>query len=158
VTFPRDIGQLPVFYNHFPSKNTGYDDGPNSPQFVFGYGLSYTQFKFEHLTVVAPDPGSTNDAVVAFTLMNTGSRDGDEVAQLYVRQNTSSVVTPVKALKGFARISLKAGESRQVTFNLKQSDLALWNADHEWKVEPGEYTIMVGGNSNDGLSEKLILK
>jgi beta-glucosidase len=158
VTFPRDIGQLPVFYNHFPSKATGYVDGPSSPQFVFGYGLSYTQFKYNDLKVVAPDSGSTNDVLVSFDLMNTGSREGDEVAQLYVRQNTSSVVTPVKALKGFSRITLKPGESRQIKFNLKQSDLALWNAKHEWKVEPGEYTVMVGGNSVDDLSTTFFLK
>ena len=158
VTFPHDIGQLPVFYNHFPSKATGYVDGPASPQFVFGYGLSYTQFKFDHLTVTAPESGSTNDVVVSFDLTNIGNREGDDVAQLYVRQDTSSVVTPVKALKGFSRISLKAGETRHMNFNLKQADLALWNADHEWKVEPGDYTVMVGGNSADGPTTKFILK
>jgi beta-glucosidase len=158
VSFPHDIGQLPVYYNHFSSKGNNYVNGDDSPQFVFGYGLSYTTFKYDHLKVTAPARGSTNDVLVTFDLENTGSREGDEVAQLYVHQETSSVVTPVKALKGFTRVHLRPMESKKIQLFLKQADLELWNGDHEWKVEPGEYTVFVGGNSAAGLSSKFILE
>src|SRR5882724_1008665 len=147
VSFPKSVGQLPVFYNHFPSKNNNYIDGNDSPQFVFGFGLSYTTFKYDHLTVAAPTAGSGNDIIVSFDLKNTGNRDGDEVAQLYVHQTTASVATPVKELKGFSRAHLRAGETKKMTLRLKQSDLAIWGAQQSWKVEPGEYTVTVGGSS-----------
>ena len=89
-------------------------------------------------------PHSANDVLVSCRITNTGRREGDEVAQLYVREETASVVTPVKALKGFLRIHLKPEESKTVTFHLKQSDLAVWNASQEWQVEPGEYTVTRG--------------
>jgi beta-glucosidase len=158
VSFPRNIGQLPVYYNHFSSKGNNYVNGDDSPQFVFGYGLSYTTFKYDHLKVIAPAQGSTNDVLVTFDLENTGNREGDEVAQLYVHQETSSVVTPVKALKGFTRVHLKTMESKKMQLNLRQADLELWNGNHEWKVEPGEYTVFVGGNSATGLSSKFVLE
>jgi len=158
VSFPRNIGQLPVFYNHFSSKGNNYVNGDDSPQFVFGYGLSYTTFQYDGLKVEAPQKGSTNDVLVTFDLKNTGAREGDEVAQLYVHQETSSVVTPTKALKGYSRVHLKPGESKRIQLAVKQSDLELWNGNHEWKVEPGEYTVFVGGNSGDGLSAKFVLQ
>jgi beta-glucosidase len=150
ISFPRSVGQLPVFYNHFPSKQGSYIEGDSSPLYVFGYGLSYTTFKYDNLTVTDPPAGSTNDVLVECRITNTGNREGDEVVQLYVRQETASVVTPIKALKGFSRIHLQPAESRTVTFNLKQSDLAVWNASQVWQVEPGEYTVTVGKNSGEG--------
>lgn len=158
VSFPKRVGQLPVYYNHFPSKRGKYVDGDDSPQFVFGHGLSYTTFKYDHLTAAAPPPGNAGDVLVSFDLANTGSREGDEVAQLYVRQTTASVATPVKALKGFSRVHLQPGETKHITLNLKPSDLAVWGAGREWKVEPGEFTVTAGGSSASGLAAKFNLK
>ena len=158
ITFPRSVGQLPDFYNHFPSKKDSYIEGDSSPLFVFGYGLSYTAFKYENLDIVAPSTHNADDIVVSCKITNSGRREGDEVAQLYVHQETADVVTPVKALKGFLRIHLQPEESKTVAFHLKQSDLAVWNAAQKWQVEPGDYTVMVGKNSADGLSAKFTLK
>ncbi|HTQ49186.1 MAG TPA: glycoside hydrolase family 3 N-terminal domain-containing protein, partial [Candidatus Acidoferrales bacterium] len=158
ITFPRSVGQLPDFYNHFPSKKDSYIEGDSSPLFEFGYGLSYTTFKYEGLKVTPPAAGSPDDVLVSCKITNTGTRAGDEVVQLYVRRKTASVVTPVKALKGFLRIHLKPGESKMITMHLKQSDLAVWNANQQWQVEPGEYTIMVGGNALGDLTANFKLK
>ena len=157
VSFPKSVGQLPVFYNHFPSKNNNYIDGNDSPQFVFGFGLSYTTFKYENLTVNAPKQGD-GDVLVSFDLTNTGAREGDEVAQLYVRETTASVATPVKALKAFFRVHLKIGQTKSITLHVKQSDLAVWGASQKWEVEPGEFTVTLGGSSAGGASAKFILK
>lgn len=158
VSFPKRVGQLPVYYNHFPSKRNNYIDGDDSPQFVFGFGLSYTTFKYDHLTVAALPAGSSDDVLVSFDLTNTGRRAGDEVAQVYVRETTASVATPVKALKAFARVHLTAGETRRITLHVKQAALAVWGASREWRIEPGEFTVSVGGSSNASLSAKFILK
>ena len=157
VSFPKSVGQLPVFYNHFPSKDGNYVDGNDSPQFAFGFGLSYTTFKYEHLKITAPAPASKDDVLVSFDLTNTGKRAGDEVAQVYVRLTTASVATPVKSLKGFSRVRLQPGETQSLSLNLKQADLAIWGADRQWKVEPGEYVITVGGSSTGGLFAKCLL-
>lgn len=158
ISFPRHIGQLPVYYNHFPSKGNGYVEGTATPLFVFGHGLSYTTFKYDGLTVTAPALGSADDVIVSFNLTNTGDRAGDEVAQLYVRQKIASVATPVKALKGFTRVHLQPGESKPITLRVKQPELAIWNVNHEWKVEPGEYTATVGGSSSGGSSANFNLE
>ena len=121
--FPRSVGQIPSYYNHFPSKKDSYIEGDSSPLFVFGHGLSYTTFKYDDLTITAPKAHGTDDVLVSCKITNTGSRAGDEVAQLYVHQETASVVTPVKSLKGFLRIHLEPKESKTVTFHLKQSEL-----------------------------------
>jgi len=154
VTFPKSVGHLPVFYNHFPSKGKSYVDGDAAPQFVFGFGLSYTTFKYDHLIVTPPTAGSGDDIIVSFDLKNTGNRDGDEVAQVYVRQTTASVATPVKELKGFSRVHLQAGETQHLILHVRKTDLAVWSAAQEWKTEPGEYTVMVGGSSAGDLSAK----
>ena len=158
ISFPRSTGQLPDFYNHFPSKNNSYIEGDSSPLFTFGHGLSFTTFKYSDLTVTAPTEHGTDDVLVSFQLTNTGNRAGDEVAQLYVREETASVVTPVKSLKGFSRVHLQPNESRKITFHLKQSDLAIWDVNQKWSVEPGEYTVTVGGDSVGGSSAKFTLK
>jgi len=158
ITFPRSVGQIPIFYNHFPSKKDSYIEGDSSPLFVFGHGLSYTTFKYDGLKVTAPSARSTEDVLITCKITNTGKREGDEVAQLYVHQETASVAMPVKALKGFSRIHLKPAESKVVTFQLKQSDLAVWNANQKWQVEPGKYTVMMGGDSSGGLSAKFALE
>ena len=158
ISFPKNVGQLPVFYNHYPSKRNKYVDGDDSPQFVFGFGLSYTTFVYDNLDVTVPPPGSDDDVLVRFDLTNTGNRDGDEVAQAYVRETTASVATPERALKAFSRIHLKAGETRSVTLHIKKNDLAVWGATQEWAVEPGEFTVWVGGNCQATLSKKFDLE
>jgi beta-glucosidase len=157
VSFPKTVGQLPVFYNHFPSKQEAYGDGDARPQYVFGFGLSYTTFKYDRLTVTAPDAGSSKDVAVSFALTNTGQREGDEVAQVYVRQANASVATPVRALKAFTRVHLQPGETRQITLHIKQSDLEVWGAAQKWQIEPGKFTVYVGGSSSADLSAKFNL-
>jgi len=154
VSFPKRIGQLPVFYNHFPSKGKKYVDGDDLPQFIFGFGLSYTTFKYDHLIVTPPTAGSGDDIIVSFDLKNTGNRDGDEVAQVYVHQTTASVATPVQELKGFSHVHLQTGETQHLTLHVRKTDLAVWSAAQEWKTEPGEYTVTVGGSSAGDLSAK----
>ncbi len=151
ITFPRGIGQLPDFYNHFPSRKDSYVGVDNSPLFAFGHGLSYTTFKYDQLAVDTSPATAKNDPLITVRVTNTGTRTGDEVAQLYVHQETASVATPIQALKGFSRIHLEPGESRTVQFHLEPADLAIWNADHQWKTEPGKYTFAVGGSSEGGL-------
>lgn len=159
ITFPRSVGQLPVYYsyNQGGRGGGGYVDGPKEPLFVFGHGLSYTSFKYDHLSVTPP-AGSDGDITVGVDITNTGARDGDEVAQLYVHQKVSSVLSPNRALKGFQRLHLKAGETRRATFKIKQSDLAVWNASKKWTVEPGEYDVMVGKSSADTITAAFALK
>jgi len=147
VSFPKNVGQLPVFYNHFPSKHESYVEGDARPQYVFGFGLSYTAFKYDGLTVTAPTAGDAGDILVSFTLTNTGDRAGDEVAQVYVRQTTASVATPIRALKAFSRVRLQPGETRQMTLRVKQADLEVWGATRTWRLEPGKFVVWVGGNS-----------
>jgi beta-glucosidase len=147
ITFPRSIGQIPVFYNSDPSKTNKYVDGSSEPLFPFGYGLSYTTFTFDNLAATSPAPGGTGDVIVTVNVTNTGNQAGDEVAQLYLHHDVSSVEVPDKALKGLERVHLNPGEHQTVTFHLKQSELAVWNLKHQWAVEPGTYTIMVGNSS-----------
>ena len=156
VSVPRNVGQLPVFYNHFPSKNENYVEGDGSPLFAFGHGLSYTTFRYDPAAAAISTTG--NEVEISARVTNTGGREGDEVAQLYVRQKTASVATPVKSLKGFARIHLRAGEAQSVSFRIKTTDLAVWTAAGEWKVEPGEFAYGVGGSSEVPLASTFVLK
>jgi beta-glucosidase len=159
VTFPRTTGQIPVYYSYNEGGRSGdYADGARDPLFVFGYGLSYTSFKYANLKVTEPAAGSKDDIVVSVDIANTGQRDGDEVAQLYVRKKIASVLTPNRALKGFQRLRLKAGETQTVTFKVKQADVALWNASRQWAVEPGEYEAMVGKSSTETVNTAFLLK
>ena len=158
ITFPRSLGQLPDFYNADPSRMYKYVDDDGKPLFPFGFGLSYTAFSYDHLTAKAPAPGSSGDVEVSVDVTNTGDREGDEVAQLYLRQNTSSVETPGRSLKGFSRIRLKAHEIRTVTFHVPQTELAIWSAQGQWVVEPGEFTVWTGGSSLATLTTTFDLK
>lgn len=147
ITFPQNVGQLPDFYNSDPSRKHQYVDSDGKPLFPFGFGLSYSSFSFTHFLVQGPAPGS-NDAVRASVdVTNTGSREGDEVAQLYVREDVSSVETPRRSLAGFARVHLKPGATKTVQFRIPQSQLAVWNADRKWAVESGNYTLWAGDSS-----------
>jgi beta-glucosidase len=147
ITFPRTVGQLPVFYNFDPSKTTKYVDGDRTPLFPFGYGLSYTSFVYNNLSVKTPDPDSNADIVSTVVVRNAGSIEGDEIAELYLHHDVSSVEVPDRALAAFERVHLRPGEGKIVVFHISQSQLAIWNAKHEWTVEKGPYTIFVGGSS-----------
>jgi beta-glucosidase len=157
ISFPKNTGQLPVYYNTFPSKmRRGYVDGNDAALFPFGFGLSYTKFKYDNLNVtVLPGDG---EVLVSFFLTNTGNRDGDEVAQVYVRESFASVATPQRALKAFTRVYLQAGETKTITLHIKQDDLAIWGAERKWAVEPGEFTVWVGGDSRAKLSKTFTLE
>ncbi len=159
VTFPRAVGQIPLYYNH---KNTGrptgpekytskYIDLPVTPLFPFGHGLSYTTFGYSDLRLSAPSIPPAGTLRVSVTVTNTGSRDGTEVAQLYVHDEVASVTRPVRALAGFRRVSLKPGEARTVEFQLTPKELGLYNKDMKFVVEPGKFRVFVGGSSVGGL-------
>ena len=149
ITFPRSVGDLPDFYNHKPSANVDYAFSTRKPLFAFGYGLSYTTFRFDKVRVEPTQmmPGGT--AKVSVEVTNTGSRAGDEVAELYVHPKVSSVTQPVKKLVGFERITLKPGETRTVEFNVTPEKLSILNLDMERVVEPGAYELMVGPSSDN---------
>jgi beta-glucosidase len=157
ITFPRSVGQLPDFYNSDPSRVHKYVDDDGKPLFPFGFGLSYTTFSYGDLAVQTPEAGSKADAVVSFRVTNTGEREGTAVPQLYVREEVGSVETPMRSLDGFARVRLKAHESRTVTMHLRQSQLAVWNAEKTWVAEPGYYTLWVGGSSEATLTARFLL-
>ena len=160
ITFPRSLGQLPDFYNYDRSKtsNGGYVDSDRSPQYPFGYGLSYTTFRYDGLTATPSAPGAPVDVAVKVNVTNTGARAGDEVVQLYLHPNMSSVETPSRALKGFRRIHLEPGAARTVTFHLTPYELEIWNIQRKWVVENGDYTVTVGGSSVDGPATQFSLK
>lgn len=150
ITFPVFEGQLPLVYNHKPTGRT--DDYANlngQPMFPFGFGLSYSNFQYTNLRFDKKQFSKTDSTKVYCTIKNTGTRDGDEVVQLYVRDLFSSVAQPVKALKGFQRIYLKAGEERQVSFWITPEKLQLLDTHMKWMVEPGDFRIMIGSSSKD---------
>ena len=159
VTMPRNVGQIPIYYNHlntgrpnprwFTKFTTNYLDVPNDPLFPFGYGLSYTTFKYSPMTLSsnAMNAGGTINATV--TVTNTGKVEGTEVVQFYIRDMVGSIARPVQELKGFERISLKPGESRTVTFTINADLLKFYNKDLEYVCEPGQFEAMIGPNSRD---------
>ena len=163
VTFPRTVGQVPIYYNHM---NTGrppeaenrytskYYDGPWTPLFPFGYGLSYTTFKLSNLQLSAPRIRASERLTVSVDVENTGRRAGDEVVQLYIRDPVATMTRPVKELKGFQRVTLQPGEKRRVEFTLAHDQLAFWNRELRFVVEPGEFRVMVGSNSQDVIETK----
>jgi beta-glucosidase len=158
VSFPRHVGQEPLYYGH---KNTGrpgpessvtwshYTDVANDPLYPFGFGLSYTTFSYSEPKLSATEIGRDGRLTVSVTVTNTGKRAGTEVAQLYVRDLVGSVTRPVKELKGFERIDLLAGQAREVTFTITAADLAFYTARGRWEAEPGAFRVFVGGNSRD---------
>jgi beta-glucosidase len=158
VSFPRSVGQEPLYYGH---KNTGrpgpepgvtwsrYTDLPNDPLFPFGYGLSYTSFSYSEPRLSAAEMGRDGQIAVGVTVTNTGKRAGAEIVQLYVRDLVGSVTRPVKELKGFQRVELPPGQSREVTFTIRPADLAFYTAQGRWEAEPGAFEAFVGGNSRD---------
>jgi beta-glucosidase len=153
VTFPRSVGQLPFYYNQKPSTIHRYVGESDRPLYPFGYGLSYTRFEYSNLRV-SPESSASARFTVSFDVKNAGESDGEEVAQLYIRDMHSSVTTPLKTLKGFQRIFLRRGETRRVAFRLTADELAIWNREMKRVVEAGEFQAMVGGNSEDLIRAK----
>lgn len=159
MTFPRHVGQIPIYYNH---KNTGrptlpapglvfwshYMDESNAPLYEFGYGLSYTQFAYSGLQMSSGSLEGDGSIDLSFTLANIGEYEGTEVVQLYLRDLVASRTRPVKELKGFELVTLKPGESRKVTFTLDPSHLAFYSANNQWEAEEGEFKVFVGGSSS----------
>jgi beta-glucosidase len=147
VTFPRHTGQLPIYYNRRPTSFRSHLDLTREPLWPFGFGLSYTTFTLANLKVTPPVIGPGARTSVTVDVTNTGSRSGDEVVQLYIRDVVSSVTRPTKELRGFERVTLRAGETRTVTFALGPDDLSLIDRRMQRVVEPGRFEIMVGTNS-----------
>ncbi len=167
ASFPRSVGQVPVYYAH---KSTGrpatpgnvfssrYTDMPNEPLYPFGFGLSYTTFEYSAPKLSAPEMAGGGRVQVTATVKNTGERAGTEVVQLYVRDLVGSVTRPVKELKGFQKVTLSPGEAKDVTFILTAADLAFYTAEGQWDAEPGDFLVFVGPNSRDTQEARFTLK
>ena len=170
TTFPQNVGQLPMAYNH---KNTGrplkegkwfekfrsnYLDVSNDPLYPFGYGLSYTTFRYSDITLSSKQLNADGKLTASVTVTNTGNYDADEIVQLYIRDLVGSITRPVKELKGFERIHLKKGESKQVTFTITPELLKFYNYDIQYVYEPGEFHVMIGPNSRDVKTTSFELK
>ena len=148
MTIPRTAGQVQMYYNHKPSHyRYKLQDIPNEPLYPFGFGLSYTTYEYSDLELSKSEISANENIEVSVTVKNTGSRDGVEIAQLYIRDCISFVTRPVKELKGFKRVALKVGESKRISFTLTPEQLRYYNLDMERVVEPGEFKVMVGPSS-----------
>jgi beta-glucosidase len=158
ITIPRSVGQLPIFYNHKPSARRGYLFDDASPLYPFGYGLSYTTFSIRNLELTKKKIRRDGTSCVSVDVMNTGTREGTEVVQMYIRDRVSSVTRPVKELKGFARVSLQPGETKTVELEITPDVLAFYDVNMNYTVEPGEFEIMVGTSSRDCDLQRVILE
>ena len=166
TTFPQSVGQIPIFYSH---KNTGrpltgkwfqkfqsnYLDVSNEPLYPFGYGLSYSSFRYSGIELSAASLKGNQQLTASVTVTNTSNIAGQEIVQLYIRDMVGSVTRPVKELKGFQKIRLEAGESKKISFTLTPEDLKFYNYDLKYDWEPGDFQIMIGTNSNDLQSVKV---
>lgn len=155
VTVAREVGQLPMFYDYKPSAHRGYLFGTTDPLYPFGYGLSYTTFTIGAPVLSSASIKAGEGVSVTVPVTNTGKMAGDEVVQVYLRDDISSVTRPVRELAAFERVALQPGETRQVTLAIRPESLALWNREMKRVVEPGTFTIMAGGNSQDVKSTTL---
>jgi beta-glucosidase len=167
IAFPRHVGHLPMSYSH---KNTGrpgpepgvtwsrYTDVPNDPLYPFGYGLSYTTFTYSEPKLSATEMSRGGELRVTTTVTNDGKRAGAEIVQLYVRDMVGSVTRPVKELKGFQKVELAPGQSREITFTLREADVAFYTAAGKWEAERGAFKVFVGGNSRDTKEAGFALK
>ncbi len=159
MTFPRNVGQVPIHYNQLntgrPQQTpgtmwtSGYLDSPATPEYPFGYGLSYTKFAYSNVTLNKQLLKFGETLEVSVTVTNTGDMDGEEVVQLYIHDVAADIARPVKELKGFEKIKLAKGERRTVTFRLSDKDLAYWNHESKFKADPGRFEVFAGGNSRD---------
>lgn len=170
TTFPKNVGQIPLYYNHlntgrpleagkwFTKFRSNYLDIDNEPLYPFGYGLSYTTFRYGDLQLSSNSMNENGKITASVTVTNTGNYDADEIVQMYIRDMVGSVARPVKELKGFERIHLKKGESRTVSFDITAEQLKFYNSTLNWACEPGEFEVMVGGNSRDVQTKKFSLQ
>jgi len=158
MTFPRNVGQVPIYYNYKPTGRPNdpgqnlvfwshYMDSPNSPLYPFGYGLSYTHFSYADLKINKPTLAKNGSIEVSVVLKNEGNRLGKETVQLYLQDPVASISRPVRELKNFQQVELKAGESKTVTFILTEKDLGFYSPEGTWIVEPGQFRVFVGGDS-----------
>ena len=170
MTFPKNVGQAPIYYNY---KNTGrpvpadhdsdtvfwshYTDVSNEPLYEFGYGLSYTKFEYSDLKLSANSFTKEGSISVSFRLKNTGKYQGKEVAQLYIRDLVGSVTRPVKELKGFEMVSLNPGESKEISFTIDTETIQFYTAKHKWEAEPGDFKVFIGGSSQTDLESDFSL-
>jgi beta-glucosidase len=159
MSFPRTEGQIPIYYNYLntgrPAKSenelyyvSAYNDLPNSPKFAFGYGLSYTSFSYDTVIVSKPILNKNSAIIASINVTNTGSREGTETVQLYLRDLVGSMARPVKELKGFQQITLKPGETKKVSFTITENMLRFYNEQLQYISEPGDFKVMIGGSSN----------
>ena len=160
MTFPKNVGQAPIYYNY---KNTGrplaegrdansvfwshYSDVSNDPLYEFGYGLSYTSFKYENIKLSSNSFKKEGSIKVSFSLTNTGKYEGKEVAQLYIKDKVASVTRPVRELKGFEMVNLKPGESKEVSFTIDVKTVQFYTANNKWEAEAGDFKVFIGGSS-----------
>lgn len=157
ISVPRSVGQLPVYYNTKRKGNRSkYIEEEGTPRYPFGYGLSYTSFSYSDLRAEVVEAEDSCLVNISVKVRNEGSRDGDEVVQLYLRDEVASFTTPFKQLRGFQRIHLKVGETKEITFRLDKKSLALYMQNEEWAVEPGRFTLMLGGSSEQIYQQKEI--
>ena len=168
-TFPRSVAQIPLYYNHLntgrPASDNGFEkfrsnymDEKNAPLYPFGYGLSYTQFTYSDVKLNKNEMNSNGEIKASVTVTNSGKADGAEVVQLYIRDLVASISRPLKELKGFEKIKLKAGESQVVTFKITPELLKFYNSNLEHVAEPGDFDVMIGGSSNDVKSARFTLQ
>jgi beta-glucosidase len=160
ITFPRSVGQIPIYYSYFNTGrpatndenrfyNSSYIDESIYPKYEFGYGLSYTTFEYSNLKLDKSTLKSEEKLVVTVTIKNTGKYAGEEIVQLYLRDKVGSIIRPVKELKDFSKIQLKAGESKTIQFTIDREKLSFYNQKLEWVAEPGEFEVMIGASSKD---------
>ena len=170
TSFPRTVGQLPLYYNH---KNTGrphgdyekymkfrsnYIDVVNAPLYPFGYGLSYTTYEYSDVTLSSSEVANGGNFTATVTVKNTGNMDGKEIVQLYIHDVESTSTRPVKELRGFQKVDIKAGETKTITFELSTEDLKYYNHELQYVCEPGDFEIMIGPNSRDTKTAVLTVK
>ncbi len=164
MTFPRSVGQVPIYYNHYATGRphakdvvfwSHYSDQANTPLYPFGFGLSYTNFEYSDLSI---DTSDMNQIKIMVHIRNTGEVFGEEVAQLYIRDVAASIVRPVKELKGFQKIPLEPNESKQIEFTLTADELGFYDAEGKFIVESGQFEVWVGTNSQDGLKSSFEFK
>ena len=149
ISFPRSVGHIPVYYYHKPSERRGYFNSEITPLYPFGYGLSYTQFKIGEPQLEKSEISKTESVIVSVDITNTGNMKGDEVVQMYIRDELSTVTRPVKELKDFERVTLEPGETKTVQLTITPEKLKFYDIHMEYIVEPGEFTVMVGSSSDD---------
>ena len=161
MSFPRHVGQMPLYYNHLNTGRPASDavfyahhmDVENSPLFPFGYGLSYTSFKYRNMMVTKEG----GEVEVKVSVQNIGNRDGSEVVQLYIRDKVASISRPIKELKAFKKVPIKAGDTKEIAFTLRKEDFSFYDGNGDLVFEPGEFAIQIGPNSRDVITQSLII-